>query len=70
MSHKIVGAGALSENLIESMDDFRQFIGADSIEYIDRGNSETLVIHKNDKTFQISACGNKFDGGFFGYIQK
>ena len=41
-----------------------EFVGADSIEYEDRGNGENYLITKGGKQLLIKARGNKFDGGF------
>jgi hypothetical protein len=59
--------GKLSEQLKQGLQHFANFIDADLVEYKDRGNSEELTIHKYGKSYIIKACGNKFDGGFFGY---
>jgi hypothetical protein len=37
------------------------------VEFKDKGNGEELTIHKYGKAYIIKACGNKVDGGFFGY---
>ena len=58
----------LSEQLITGLSKFAEFIEAD-IEFKDNGNTEELHITKNNETFIIKACGNKIDGGFFGYPQ-
>ena len=57
----------LSEQLRAGLRDFAEFIDADLVEFKDRGNGEELTIYKYGKTYIIKACGNKVDGGFFGY---
>lgn len=61
---------SMSDNLKQSMEDFRRFIQADKMVYNDKGNEEVLEIHKNGQVFKLHACGNRVDGGFFGYSQK
>lgn len=57
----------LSSNILDNIRALAEFVEADSIAFKDHGNAESLSITKNGKTFTIKACGNKFDGGFFGY---
>jgi hypothetical protein len=59
--------GQLSEQLRAGLRDFADFIDADLVEFKDKGNGEELTIHKYGKAYIIKACGNKVDGGFFGY---
>jgi len=43
---------------------FGDFIGADSIEYTDRGNGEKYLVSKNGRGWEINVSGNKYDGGY------
>ena len=62
MSCKVINPG--SENHRIMLQGFGDFIGADSIEYTDRGNGEKYLVSKNGRGWEINVSGNKYDGGY------
>ena len=55
---------AASERHEAQMLDLAEFCGLDEIRYKDKGNKEEYVLVKDGKKLRVSACGNKYDGGF------
>lgn len=60
---KVVGSANEKQETARQL--LGSFLGLDSIEMTDFGESEQLTFSKDGKSFSIRALGNKFDGGFF-----
>ena len=46
------------------------FLELDGIELIDKGNEETLFLHKNGKKFKLDASCDGFNSAFFAFNFK
>lgn len=62
--------GAKTDNSYCYIKEFGEFIGADSIEYVDLGNGENYIIEKDGQVMEIHARGNKVDGGFLTFLKR
>jgi len=58
-------ADDVKEKLERRMRALAKFLDVASLERVDKGNSEELIITKDGVTRTIAAHGNRYDGGFF-----
>jgi len=59
---KIINSG--SDKHVLQMKVLAEFADADSIEYVDHGDSENYILCKGSQKITVKACYNRMDGGF------